>query len=47
MKVAAWYVMKGGVYYGLPNVEPWGEAEDARKYAGPWPVVAHRRPTIA
>lgn len=41
MKVAALYVMKGGVYYGLPNVEPWGEAEDARKYAGPWPVIVH------
>jgi len=42
MKVAALYVEPGGVYYGLPNVEPWGLPErDARLYAGPWPVVAH------
>jgi len=42
MKVAALYVEPGGVYYGLPDVEPWGLPEkDARLYAGPWPVVAH------
>lgn len=41
-KVAALYVQPGGVYYGLPDVEPWGLPErDARLYAGPWPVVAH------
>lgn len=40
MRVAALYVQKGGVYYGLPDVDPWDEARDARKY-GPWPVVAH------
>jgi hypothetical protein len=39
--IAALYVQKGGVYYGLPDVDPWDEARDARKYAGPWPVVAH------
>ena len=40
-KVAALYVQPGGVYYGLPDVEPWGLPErDAREYAGPWPVVA-------
>lgn len=39
--IAALYVQKGGVYYGLPNVDPWDEERDARKYAGPWPVVAH------
>lgn len=39
--IAALYVETGGVYYGLPDVDPWDEARDARVYAGPWPVVAH------
>src|ERR1044071_8542714 len=41
MTVAALYVDKGGVYYGLPDVDPWDKERDARKYAGPNPVVAH------
>lgn len=39
--IAALFVEKGGVYFGLPDVDPWDEARDARLYAGPWPVVAH------
>lgn len=39
--IAALYVETGGCYYGLPNVEPWDEARDARLYDGPHPVVAH------
>lgn len=39
--IAALYVQKGGVYFGLDGVDPWDEERDARKYAGPWPVVAH------
>jgi hypothetical protein len=39
--IAALYVQRGGVYYGLPDVDPWDESRDARLYAGPWPVVAH------
>jgi hypothetical protein len=39
--IAALFVAKDGVYWGLPGVDPWDEARDARKYAGPWPVVAH------
>jgi hypothetical protein len=39
--VAALYVDPAGVYAGLPGVEVWDEARDARLYAGPWPVVAH------
>jgi hypothetical protein len=41
MTVAALFVETGGVYFGLPNVDPWDEKRDARLYAGPWPVVAH------
>lgn len=42
MTVAALYVESGGVYCGLPGVEPWAAPEaDARWYAGPYPVVAH------
>lgn len=41
MIVAALYVDPKGVYAGLPDVEVWDEARDARTYAGPWPVVAH------
>jgi hypothetical protein len=39
--IAALYVETGGVYYGLPDVDPWDRERDARLYAGPWPVVAH------
>ncbi len=41
MTVAALYVETNGVYYDLPDVDPWDEQRDARMYAGPWPVVAH------
>lgn len=39
--IAALYVQTNGIYYGLPDVDPWDEERDARKYAGPHPVVAH------
>ena len=39
--IAALYVEEGGCYYGLDGVEPWGVSRDARKYDGPFPVVAH------
>ncbi len=39
--IAALYVQRGGVYFGLDGVDPWDEQRDARLYAGPWPVVAH------
>ena len=39
--IAALYVQTGGCYYGLPDVDPWDEARDARLYPGPHPVVAH------
>lgn len=40
-QIAALYVESDGAYFGLEGVDPWDEARDARKYAGPWPVVAH------
>lgn len=42
MTVAALYVERGGAYYDLPGVDPWGLPDkDATLYAGPHPVVAH------
>lgn len=40
-QVAALYVETNGVYFGLPDVDPWDEKRDARNYAGPHPVFAH------
>ena len=39
--VAALFVATDGCYFGLPDVDPWDVTRDARKYAGPHPVVAH------
>ena len=39
--ISALFVQKHGAYYGLKNVDPWDEERDARKYAGPNPVIAH------
>jgi hypothetical protein len=39
--IAALFVQNGGGYFGLPDVDPWDVARDARNYAGPYPVVAH------
>lgn len=39
--VAALYVEADGCYYDVPGVEPWPAFKDARRYAGPWAVVAH------
>ena len=41
IKVAALFVETNGVYYGLPDVDPWDIHRDARLYAGPYPVVCH------
>jgi hypothetical protein len=38
--VAALYVLEDGPYC-LPGVDVWGVKRDARRYAGPLPVVAH------
>ncbi len=39
--IAALFVQTGGCYFGLPDVDPWDEPRDARKYDGPHAVVAH------
>lgn len=39
--IAALFVETNGCYFGLHDVDPWDEPRDARKYAGPYPVVAH------
>lgn len=41
MSVAALFVETGGCYFGLPGVDPWDEARDARTYRGPHRVIAH------
>ena len=39
--VAALFVQTNGCYFNIPGVDPWDEPRDARRYAGPHPVVAH------
>jgi hypothetical protein len=41
MKIAALFVEPNGIYFGLPNVDPWDRERDARRYEGPHPIVAH------
>ncbi len=41
MKIAALFVQKDGCYANLPNIDIWPIDRDARKYSGPYPVVAH------
>ena len=43
-RIAALFVLQGGPYCGLEDVDPWTGTtpeRDARLYAGPLPVVAH------
>lgn len=39
--IAALFVQPDGCYSGQVGVDMWDEKRDARKYAGPYPVVAH------
>lgn len=41
MTMAALFVETNGAYFGLQDIDPWDEIRDARKYSGPYPVVAH------
>jgi hypothetical protein len=40
-RIAALFVETNGCYFGLPGVDPWDAARDARLYDGLFPVVAH------
>lgn len=39
--IAALFVEPNGIYAGLPDVDVWDEARDARNYSGPHPIVSH------
>jgi hypothetical protein len=39
--IAALFVEKDGCYFGLPDIDPWDKSRDARKYSGPYRVIAH------
>lgn len=41
MKVAALFVDRRGPYWNRDDIDAWDVERDARKYDGPWPVVAH------
>ena len=41
MKVAALFVATGGIYFDRPDVDAWDATRDARKYDGPFSVLAH------
>lgn len=40
-KLAALYVETNGIYFKDPEIDPWDQIRDARKYAGPYAVIAH------
>jgi hypothetical protein len=39
--IAALFVETNGAYFNIPGIDPWDEARDAKKYSGPYPVIAH------
>ncbi len=41
MMIAALFVETNGIYFGEKGVDAWCELRDARKYTGPYSVVAH------
>ena len=40
-EIAALFVIDDGPYFEIENIDPYGLARDARKYEGPYPVIAH------
>lgn len=41
MTIAALFVEETGCYVGVSGIDAWPKSRDARKYEGPYPVVAH------
>lgn len=39
--IAALFVETDGIYADCPDIELWDKARDARRYSGPYPVIAH------
>ena len=39
--IAALFVARNGCYWDQPGIDAWDIVRDARKYDGPYPVVAH------
>ena len=39
--IAVLYVETNGIYRGMQGISVWDVVRDARRYAGPYPVVAH------
>lgn len=39
--IAALFVDSRGIYSDVPGVDVWDESQDARRYSGPHPVIAH------
>jgi hypothetical protein len=39
--IAALFVETNGAYFNIPGIDPWDQTRDARKYEGPYPVIAH------
>lgn len=39
--IAALFVQTDGCYFGLPHIDPWNKARDARNYPGAHRVIAH------
>ena len=39
--IAALFVEKNGPYFDVPGIDPWDISRDARRYTGPFPVIAH------
>lgn len=39
--IAALFVAANGPYWNQPGIDAWDESRDARRYDGPYPVIAH------